>query len=275
MKKILLISIIALFALTGCTVALTNTDKATDAPTTVTFAVIGDNEGINSHYDAFMREIAQDTDVQFVLHVGDLVSNGGKKELDELLTHQASFNLTVPFYAVPGNHDIYDDPERTDFKNALGKIPRSVDVGSVHLVLLDNANRKVGFSDSELSWLEKDLQQAEDKHIILAYHRPFNYPLAATIGDDETSASRASNEKFSSIIGQHNIMAIFNGHIHTYLEFPFIIKDDTNSNRSIPDYISGGGGQPPQDIFATIFSADYHWLKVTVKDGNLSVEKMQ
>jgi len=275
MKKILFLSIIALFFLTGCTINLFSGKKESKETNTTTFAVIGDNEGINSEYTRLFGQIAKDPDVAFVLHVGDLVANGGKAEIDELVTFQQTFNLRVPFYAIPGNHDTYDDPDQTAFMEAFGTIPRSIDFKQIHLVLLDNAERKVGFSDTELDWLEKDLQSANGKKIILAYHRPFNYPLAATLGDDETKTSRASNEIFQTIISKYDITAIFNGHIHTYLEFPFIIHDNTNTNHSIPDYISGGGGQPPQDIFASIFSADYHWLKVTVNDDGLIVTPMR
>lgn len=275
MKKILVLSIIALFFLTGCTLSLFSGKKESTETKTTTFAVIGDNEGVNDEYTRLFGQIAKDPDIEFVLHVGDLVANGGKTEIDEFLKYQQMFNLQVPFYAIPGNHDTYDDPDRTAFVEAFGVIPRSIDFEQVHLVLLDNAERKVGFTDAELDWLEKDLQSAAGKKIILAYHRPFNYPFAATFGDDETKTSRASNEKFQAMISNYSIAAIFNGHIHTYLEFPFIIYDATNTSKRIPDYVSGGGGQPPQDIFASIFSADYHWLKVTVTDDGVVVTPMR
>jgi len=272
MKKILLISIIALFGLTGCTIPFLQKEESAQN-NGVTFAVIGDNEGVNHYYDAFMTQIAEDSDVQFILHVGDIVSNGGQTEIEEILTHQNTFGLHVPMYVIPGNHDIYDDPERAAFENGFGEIPRSIDIGDVHLVLLDNADRKVGFSDEDLNWLDQDLNEHADKDIILAYHRPFNYPLANTLGDDETTASDKSNEEFQYVIAKYNILAIFNGHIHTYLEFPFIVRDSNGTSTSIPDYISGGGGQSPQDIFGSLFSSDYHWLKVTIQNGALTVEK--
>ncbi|MFA5030954.1 MAG: metallophosphoesterase [Patescibacteria group bacterium] len=274
MKKILLISIIALFALTGCTFNFFQNEKGMDS-SGVTFAVIGDNEGMNTYYDTFMTQIAKDPDVQFVLHVGDIVENGGQTELNEIIAHQKTLGLDVPMYVVPGNHDIYDDPELTAFNNTFGEIPRSIDIGDVHLVLLNNADRKIGFTDAELDWLNKDLSENAKKNIVLAYHRPFNYPLANTLGDDETAKSEKSNERFQEIIAKYNILAMFNGHIHTYLKFPFIVHDDTNATKSIPVYISGGGGQIPQDIFASLFSSDYHWLKVTIKNGEFTAVKQK
>ncbi len=288
--KYLPLIIIALF-LGGCTLslpALTNKQSASDH---ISFAVIGDNEGINPTYDDLMKKIAADKSIAFVLHVGDLTAHGKTDEYAEMKSHLKSLGVTMPLYAVPGNHDITDDPNRTGFQAAFGSLPRSIDTGDIHLVLLDNADRKIGFSDSTLAWLEKDLanwqasklassqdSQLANSQIIIAYHRPFGYPLAATVGDDETKASRASNEKFRSILAKYDVAQIFTGHIHTNLSYDYSIAKDANGNttKSVPVEITGGGGQPPQDLISSFLQPDYHYLKVTVvPNGKLSIEKYQ
>lgn len=274
MKKILLISIIALFALTGCTVSISSLTDGQNTSDDVVFAVIGDNEGVNSTYDALMKKIVADDEIDFIIHVGDIVSDGGKTQIDEIRAHMQEIGFTKPLYVVPGNHDIYEDLERTAFKNGFGDIPQSVAVKNLHIVLLDNADRKVGFTDETLTWLAQDLEQLQGKQIILVYHRPFNYPLANTFGDDETSTSRKSNEQFETILASHDILAIFNGHIHTYFQFPFAVETPGGESKTIPAFVSGGGGQPPQDIFSSLFSADYHYLKVTVTDNGIDTEKI-
>ena len=236
----------------------------------ISFAVIGDNEGENSIYNSLIQKISNDKSIQFVLHVGDATSQGSAEELAALQTLHQKLGLTVPVYAVPGNHDIKTDPSRKAWTDAIGDPWRSVEIGNIHLVLLDNADRKVGFPAEELDWLEQDLTAVPaGKSIIIAYHRPFNYPLASIVGDDETTASQKTNERFLNIIKKYPIVHIFTGHIHTSLDYTMTLVKDANGNViiSVPVTISGGGGQPPQAGFGGLLPEKYHALKVLVNRG--------
>jgi hypothetical protein len=157
----------------------------------------------------------------------------------------------------------------------MGEPWRSVEVGDLHLILLDNADRKIGFPKEELDWLEQDLKAIPlDKTIIVAYHRPFNFPLASIVGDDETSASRKTNERFLNILANYPITHIFTGHIHTSLDYTMTLSKDANGNatKSVPVTISGGGGQPPQSGFGGLLPEKYHALKVTVQKNTLTTK---
>lgn len=244
----------------------------------VTFAVIGDNEGDNPVYRDLIQQIAADRDVQFLIHVGDTTNLGGEAELQALVALHAQLGLTVPVYAVPGNHDIKDDAQRTAFQKTFGQVPRSVDVGNVHLVLLDNADRKIGFPQADLDWLERDLAKvqaarAESQVTILVYHRPFAYPLAEFFGDDETRTSRLTNERFLALIAKYAVQHVFTGHIHTALDYTMVTQTDaTNrSTSTVPVTISGGGGEPIQSAFGGLVKESFHWLKVTVAGTEVEV----
>ncbi len=245
----------------------------------ITFAIISDNEGDNAHYRDLVQQIVADTDVQFLLHLGDATSRGGLDELRALQALHTELGLTVPVYAVPGNHDIKDDANRADFHAAFGNVPRSIDFENLHLVLLDNADRKVGFTKADLDWLERDLADAPTRRranalTILAYHRPFAYPLADFFGDDETPTSRKTNERFLSILGQYPVDHVFTGHIHTAFDFAMVTKTDATNRavQTVPVTISGGGGQPIQSAFGGLIKENFHWLKVTVTEGEIKTE---
>lgn len=279
--KYIAICIIALF-LGGCTLAPTNQVNEQPKNAGWSFAVIGDNEGSNTYYDDMVKNIQADPSITFMLHVGDMMPFGGDEDIAAITSLHSELGFTKPLYAIPGNHDIKKDADRAAFQKAFGAVPRSIDVNNVHLILLDNADRKVGFLESELDWLEKDLanftaRNDANSKIVISYHRPFGYPLAETFGDDETKASRLTNERFKEIIAKYPIATMFTGHIHTHLEFPFVVEKNADGDiiKSIPIVVSGGGGQPPQDAFGSLFSADYHYLKVTVTPlGELSIEKI-
>ena len=253
----------------------------------VTFAVVGDNEGDNPHYRNLIQQIVADEDIQFLLHVGDATNLGGSAQLQALQDLHAELDLAIPIYAIPGNHDIKNDVDRSAFQSTFGKLPRSVDIQNVHLVLLDNADRKVGFTAADLDWLERDLSNQQTRQpadslarkpanpiTILAYHRPFAYPLADFFGDDETPASRKTNERFLSILAQHPVQHIFTGHIHTAFDYTMVTQTDkTNrATKTVPVTISGGGGQPIQSAFGGLVQENFHWLKVTVQGTDVHTE---
>jgi predicted phosphodiesterase len=245
----------------------------------VTFAVIGDNEGINPVYENLVTQIAADEDVQFVLHLGDALEHGTLAEWQELQDAHARFGLSVPFYIVPGNHDVADDPNRTTFAKVNSAAWRSVDVGNVHLVLLDNAERKVGFPADELTWLDADLaalqnMKVKDQVTVIAYHRPFAYPLASLLGDDETRTSRLSNEQFLTILAKYPVNHIYAGHVHTAIDYTMVVaRDATNkSSATVPVTVSGGGGGELQSAFGGLVKERFHWLKVTVVGTDVQSE---
>ena len=130
---------------------------------TLIFAVIGDNEGSNPAYDDLIRQIAADPNIQFLVHVGDATSTGSATELQDLAALHATLGLAVPVYMVLGNHDIKAEDAAQAWSKNVGERWRSVDIGNVHLVLLDNANRKVGFPAEELTWLEQDLASLQTR----------------------------------------------------------------------------------------------------------------
>lgn len=248
----------------------------------VSFAVIGDNEGINPVYEDLIKQIAADKDVRFVLHLGDTLKKGAAAEWQDLQSAHTRWGLQMPFYIVPGNHDVTDDPERIAFSTANVAAWRSLDINNVHLVLLDNAERKVGFPASELAWLENDLADLQTHRLpnqitILAYHRPFAYPLASLLGDDETKTSRASNEKFLAILAKYPVDHIFAGHVHTAIEYTMVVAhDSTNSaKKTVPVTVSGGGGGELQSAFGGLISQNFHWLKVMVSGTEITSEIKQ
>jgi len=274
MKRLLFISIISLFLASGCTWRSAQSDQKNAAQShPLTFAVIGDNEGDNAIFDSLIQGIVGNPDISFILHVGDLTDGGGKQKVQQMKDRMVSLGVSVPIYAVPGNHDIKNDTNATEFAETFQALPSSVDIENLHLILLDNAERKIGFTQDTLDWLSQDLEAAKGKIIAIAFHRPFGYPLAQAFGDDETRVSRESNEKFLQLLYGYDIAHIFTGHIHTYLDFPLIIQGEDGSKKSIPTTVSGGGGQPIQEALSSFMNEDYHYLVVTVEDGKISVMK--
>lgn len=234
-----------------------STDSSANA---LTFAVVGDTE---SHADLFQRvlEEAKARGAQFLLHTGDVSEDGSLESLREMRSVADASGL--PLYTVLGSHDIRTDPARQTFQTLFNAPNLAFEAGGWRFLLLDNADRSVGFSQATLAWLAQDLADHPAAQYILAYHRPFNLPLAAIVGDDETPSSRATNDRFREIVGRANVKAIFTGHLHIY--FPYTMN-------GIPVYITGGGGAEAQTALGPLGNQPPHFLLVKTNNGNLNVE---
>ena len=230
--------------------------RGTSRSVQLRFAVVGDNHGVNPVYRQIIDEL-KDKDLSFLLNVADTTEFGTREEF--LAIQELEQSLPFPVYHTLGNHDIKSDSTRKIFTEVFDQEPwRSYTFGQVHLVILDNGDRKAGFSEASLDWLEKDLSEHKDKSILVAYHRPFDLPLSAIVGDDETSTSRASNRRLVSILRQYPVKQIFTGHIHTYL--PYAVS-------GIPAVVTGGGGDPAQSILGGPANNNFHYLVVEIADG--------
>ncbi len=230
------------------------------------FAVIGDTEDGGPTLDAFITEMKKRTDIAFIIHVGDVASHGEK---DKMETVKAQFEtLTIPTYYVPGNNDLVYD-EKTErrtlrvYKEIFGEtVYFGFDYKNAQLLLLDNSYRRAGFSDPQLEWLKKELDSSTTSYHFLFFHRPLNVPGQELVGDDETPNSREQNKKFLALISGYTIDHIFNGHVHTSLEYS-LVTDATNQ-KTVPVTITGGGGAYPQAILGGEAAAFFHYVVVTV-----------
>jgi len=230
----------------------------------VRFAVVGDNHGVNPIYQQIISDIA-DQPFAFLVNLADTTEQGKVEEFSAVKELESS--LPFPVYHTVGNHDIKSDTSRNSFLQAFGHDRwYSVDIGQVHLIILDNADRKVGFVDQQLTWLERDLAAHPDSVNIVAYHRPFDLPLAAVLGDDETITSKKSNARLKKIITEAKVDQILTAHIHTYL--PYTIGD-------IPAVISGGGGDPAQTILGGPKNNYFHYLDITVKGSKVNISPIR
>lgn len=230
---------------------------------TLTFAVMGDNEGDNPIFDHIAEQIRQSNDMDFVIHLGDFSSHG--EETQYAKAKETLESMQKDFFVTLGNNDLNRPISRELYYTYFHKPSYySFDKENAHFIILDNADRKIGFDDEQLSWLSQDLQNTKADYIFLFYHRPFGLPFESYLGDDETPSSRASNERFQEIIAPYTITHIYCGHVHTYL--PYVLGG------TIPVTISGGAGAKPQSLIGGESVAFYHYIKVIISDSGVTQE---
>lgn len=279
MKKLLILLIIIILGLevyfylqsggdtTTDTSKKAETESGVDDATSWSFAVAGDSERGEEIFERIIGEVNASEAEQFI-HLGDITYRGTTAQLATAKEQLEKF--TVPYFVAVGNHEILDTKDRTDFADIFNKPYTSFTHRNATFIVLDNADRKEGFADAELDRLETTLKNRDcDKRYarcftFLFFHRPVPSPLFALFTDDETSASRSSNERFLSIIETYPVDHIFSSNVHVYFSYDLY---------GTPVTISGGAGSPPQDFIADLFGTDafFHYLLVTVDDAGYEV----
>lgn len=154
-----------------------------------------------------------------VVITGDLVDLGSVAEYTLLKTLLAP--LTMPIYLLVGNHDdraalrqvfddhpyLHDSPEFVHY---------AVDIGPLRLIALDSQlpQQSSGhLCDARLAWLDRQLEQAQDKSVMLALHHP---PFVSGIGHmDRQRLDPESAGRLAAIVSRYpNVERVVCGHVH-------------------------------------------------------------
>jgi predicted phosphodiesterase len=219
-----------------------------------TFAVCGDSRGHPEIYRRVLDAAAADGS-EFLVHTGDLVSEGRENLWQKVQQVMADFSL--PFYPVPGNHDSLDG--KLDNYLQYSGAPAahySFDRPPLHLVMADSHNG--GLSAAELTWLRENLAATTQPiKMVFLHHPPFD--------PDGTSHIMAyGNKPFMALMSEMKVDYVFAGHIHAYAR---------GERDGVVYLYTGGAGAPLYtDGHAQAF---HHYLRVTVQDGEVTVEVVE
>jgi len=121
----------------------------------------------------------------FVVQVGDLIE-GYVDDLNVVQSEWRRFRRQIeplgeiPFYAVPGNHDLYNGQRQVDprlerlFEEQWGSLHYQFRYGNSAFVILnsDSSRLQNGIDADQLSWLSRVLAEQDATHTFVFLHRP-------------------------------------------------------------------------------------------------------
>jgi 3',5'-cyclic AMP phosphodiesterase CpdA len=184
-----------------------------------------------ANWDCVVRYV-QDAEPSLVVHLGDVTLDGAHDpvELDEAREHLD--RLSVGWRAVPGNHDIGDNPvalrttesvsaaRRQCWLNALGADWWSTDLDGWVLVGCNAELFGSGLDAEEEQWiwLEESFATSDPRPVALFLHKP----LLAT--DDEELAAAppyrfappAAARRLGGLLAGRRTPVVLSGHVHQY-----------------------------------------------------------
>jgi len=223
------------------------------------FAYLADSRGNLDVLEAIFERVKSDN-VSLVLHGGDLVMEPATQDFEWLLHELEEAQLSVPFCAVAGNHDIAakagDLPTRYRlYCRSFGPRQYWFAYANTLFVAFDTAGETC--QDDDLQWLDRTLARYRDQYeaCIVYTHCPPCDPSPT-----RQHCLRSGAQELMAILKKHRVSALFASHVHSYLE---------DRVEGIPVLISGGAGAARDEPFVP-----FHYLLCHVEPGGtLKVER--
>jgi hypothetical protein len=259
MRKLIAASIVAIAAV-GWVAAAQDT-QLPGAPTSVKFAVIGDNgTGAAAQYEVGRQMIAarQRFPFEFVIMLGDNIY--GRKQPQDYVDkferpYAGLLQAAVPFFAALGNHD---DPEQRFYKafNMGGERYYTFARPNVRFFIFDtNVMDK-----KQIAWIDSQLSEAREEWKITYFHHPLY-----------SDAMHGSNVELRVILEpllvKYGVPVTFAGHEHVY--------ERVAPQKGIVHFVDGSGGQlrkgdiTPSAMTAASFDQDQTFMLVEIAGNDL------
>jgi len=155
----------------------------------------------------------------FAVIVGDMVNSFNDSSVKDFKDMAADF--TIPYYCVPGNHDIGNDPtvsRLVSYRKAFGKDYFSFEHKGYTFVFANTSLWKVyvqGESETHDAWFKETLEAARDKNtpIFVVQH----YALYKETPTDAEGYYTLPVDKRNELLALYEdcgVIAVLNGHFH-------------------------------------------------------------
>ena len=162
--------------------------------------------GGHRYFSRFYKNI-KSTD-RFILNGGDLTWQG--EALDLRYYKQAIRKTALPYYPVPGNHDIWLMRRWRTYRREIGPGSYTFTAGPIRFVCLDSSRGTLG--GKQMRWLQSVLQQRTRRFCIVVTHIPIF--SAGRFGKPNYIFSE--KEELRRIFERHRVDYVLTGHTHRY-----------------------------------------------------------
>lgn len=146
---------------------------------------------------------------EFVIINGDIVQAGYRYSFD--LVKEDAAHLSVPYYPVIGNHDIYNGGFRL-YKEEFGRTVYNFKVGKSHFIILDTANGDLG--ELQKSWFEERLAEGGENIFLFSHYSPTDKEMQSPTAMPYPEQSYYLFDKAD----RYNVDYFICGHLHRYEE---------------------------------------------------------
>ncbi|MFH1680862.1 MAG: fibronectin type III domain-containing protein [Candidatus Eisenbacteria bacterium] len=156
-------------------------------------------------------------DARFLLHAGDLVTDGDSDALWGEWFHAGGWiHATVPAILVAGNHEYVDEGRLNDHWRAQFTLPENgvpgleetayfIDYQGARIVVLNSCEKL----ERQAAWLEGVLSDNPNAWTVVAFH----HPVYSAAGDRDNEKLR---RLWKPLLDRHGVDLVLQGHDHAY-----------------------------------------------------------
>lgn len=190
------------------------------------FLLVADSHSDNNDLDkAITQAKAAYPDLKFIIGLGDYTKVGTLQELKD--TKKILDNSGLTYFLLAGEHDLWDSRDKqvsatANFNQVFGPTFQSFDYDNFHFLLIDNSDDYKGLGDTQLKWIEEDLNKAKSaslKGIFAFLHQPLFHPVSDRVmGQVEKDLKQQARDlmyQFKSA----GIKIVFAGDIHLFSQY--------------------------------------------------------
>ncbi|MGI8906684.1 MAG: metallophosphoesterase [Candidatus Sumerlaeaceae bacterium] len=178
---------------------------------------------------------------EFVMSVGDLIS-GYTQQPEEILAQWQEFmgfvkQLKMPFFYVPGNHDLANPVQHALWEQVIGRKYYSFTYGDVLFLCVNSEDPAANIGDEQVAYFDKVLRENPNVRWTLVFlHRPLWVAKERTVHPDQETYAMSGWENMERVL-QGRPYTVFAGHFHNYT------KEVRHDQRYITLATTGGGTQ--------------------------------
>jgi 3',5'-cyclic AMP phosphodiesterase CpdA len=176
------------------------------------------------HWDAVLAHV-EATGPDLVVHTGDISAHGSEGEDDLVHARRRLDELTVPWLAIPGNHDIgdiapttspVDDTRRRRYAETFGATRWATDDDGWRLVGVDAQTMLSDLAEAadEWAWLEDAL--ATDRPTAVFLHRPLRPFRGDTVDEPRRYVMPPGRERLTGLLAASSVRLVGTGHVHQW-----------------------------------------------------------
>jgi DNA repair exonuclease SbcCD nuclease subunit len=225
-----------------------------------TFVVMGDNRDNDKVFIKCLLAAARYHPL-FILHTGDVVSNGKREQFLHFLGLLQQTLPDMPVFVAAGNHDMMNRDKRdmsSDalFQQLIGPLDYVLDLPGINARFILLNNSEYSLTLNQIDYMKAELSVENSLKFVLMHIPPQTlkwYDHTFTKGADA----------FLQALSGRNVVRVFYGHCHLY-------DEDTISGTC--HIITGGAGAPLSRLH--FGDASYHFVVVTLSGGKVSTEKV-
>lgn len=206
--------------------------------------------------------IAEEENVSFVIHTGDLVCEANNlTQWDVFFDAGRAMLANTTIYPVLGNHE----DNHTNYYDAFG-VPEwySFDCGNAHFTVLDSNDWAMPHMTEQTAWLRNDIDSDATWKFVIFHHPPYS-------SDERHWGGWTSFMGYwEDIFINNSVDAVFNSHVHVYERY---------EEKGIQYVVLGCGGAPLYSLaeekipgYQTSFEHTLGYARITIDGDNATID---